>query len=100
MQLVCPVRETVRKENLLPAITHVDGTARPHIVFKKTSERYYRLLQEFKTITGIGCVLNTSFNLSGEPVVESPADAYRTFCGSGMDRLVLNNYVVENNGKH
>jgi carbamoyltransferase len=100
MQLVCPVRETVRKENLLPAITHVDGTARPHIVFKKTSERYYRLLQEFKTITGIGCVLNTSFNLSGEPVVESPADAYRTFCGSGMDLLVLNNYVVENNGKH
>lgn len=99
MQLVCPVRESVRLENLLPAITHVDGTARPHVVFRTTSERYYLLLQEFKKITGFGCFLNTSFNMSGEPIVETPADAYRTFCRSGMDLLVLNDYVVEGNGK-
>jgi carbamoyltransferase len=100
MLLVCPVRDHVRRENLLPAVTHVDGTARPHVVFRETNERFYRLLQEFKTITGTGCVLNTSFNLSGEPIVESPADAYGAFCRSGMDWLVLGNYVVEHDGKH
>jgi carbamoyltransferase len=100
MLLVCPVRDHVRRENLLPAVTHVDGTARPHVVFRETNERFYRLLQEFRMITGLGCVLNTSFNLSGEPIVESPADAYGVFCRSGMDMLVLGNYVVESDGKH
>jgi carbamoyltransferase len=100
MLLVCPVREHVRQENLLPAVTHVDGTARPHVVFRETNERYYRLLQEFKTITGLGCVLNTSFNRAGEPIVETPSDAYGAFVQSGMDVLVLNRYVVEKNGKH
>jgi carbamoyltransferase len=98
MLFVCPVREHVRRENLLPAVTHVDGTARPHVVFRETNERLYRLLQEFKMITGTGCVLNTSFNLSGEPIVETPADAYGAFCRCGMDMLVLGNYVVERNG--
>jgi carbamoyltransferase len=99
MLLVCPVREQVRRENLIPAVTHVDGTARPQVVTRETGGRFYRLLQEFRLITGTGCLLNTSFNLSGEPMVESPADAYRVFCRSGMDMLVLGNYVVERNGR-
>jgi carbamoyltransferase len=100
MLYVCPVQEKIRQENLLPAITHVDGSARPHVVFKDTNERYYTLLQEFKKITGIGCFLNTSFNLSGEPIVESPNDAYAAFCRSGLDLLVLNDCLVEKDGKH
>jgi carbamoyltransferase len=99
MLFVCPVRETVLQENLLPAVTHADGTARPHVVFRDTNERFYRLLEEFRAITGMGCLLNTSFNRAGEPMVETPADAYAAFCRSGLDMLVLNNYVVERDGK-
>jgi carbamoyltransferase len=68
-------------------------------VFRDTNERFYRLLEEFRAITGMGCLLNTSFNRAGEPMVETPADAYAAFCRSGLDMLVLNNYVVERDGK-
>jgi len=99
MLYVCPVKEEVRKQNLLPAITHVDGSARPQIVFERVNKRYYSLLKEFKNITGIGCFLNTSFNLSDEPIVESPEDAYKSFSKSNMDILVLNDYMVTKDGK-
>lgn len=82
------------KQKVIPAITHVDGTARPQTVFKEYSPRYYKLIKKFYGITGIPLVLNTSFNLKGEPIVNTPADAYSTFQRSGLDILVLGNYVV------
>jgi carbamoyltransferase len=90
MLYVCPVRE----RSLLPAITHVDGSARPQVVLKEFSPRYHAILDRFKELTGVGCFLNTSFNLSGEPIVNSPKDAYKSFSNSKIDTLVLENFVV------
>lgn len=93
MLYVVPVRES--KKQLLPAITHVDGTARLQTVFENVNPRYYKLIETFGESTGIPVLLNTSFNLKGEPIVTTPANAYQTFSKSGMDCLVLENYVVE-----
>lgn len=83
------------KQKLIPAITHVDGTARPQLVFKEESPRYYKLIKRFSELTGVPLVLNTSFNLKGEPIVNSPKDAYSTFERSGLDILVLNNFLIK-----
>ena len=85
----------VRPGNALPAVTHVDGTARLQTVFREESPRYHRLIERFGQATGIPVVLNTSFNLKGEPIVNSPADAFDTFFNSDMDTLVLENFLVE-----
>jgi len=82
-------------KEVLPAITHVDGTGRLQTVFKDQSERYYNLIQRFGQATGVPVVLNTSFNLKGEPIVNTPANAFSTFSKSEMDMLVLDNFVVE-----
>ncbi len=82
------------KKEVVPAITHVDGTARPQLVFKDQSPRYYNLIKEFHSLKGVPLLLNTSFNLKGEPIVNSPADAYSTFARSGLDILVMGNYVI------
>jgi len=79
----------------LPAITHVDGTGRLQTVSAETNPRYYRLIERFGAATGVPVVLNTSFNLKGEPIVNTPAEAFRTFTASGMDVLVLGDYVIE-----
>lgn len=84
----------VRAQNL-PAITHVDGTARPQIVSKDINPVYYMLIEKFREIKGVGCVLNTSFNLKGEPIVNTPQNAISTFLRSNMDVLVLNNFIIE-----
>jgi carbamoyltransferase len=78
----------------LPAITHVDGTARVQTVSATTQPRYHRLLCEFEKLRGVPMVLNTSFNVMGEPIVSSPADAIRCFLGTGIDALVIGNHVV------
>jgi len=93
MLYVVDVREA--KRNLVPAITHVDGTARPQTVFKETNPKYWKLIKKFEESTGVPLVLNTSFNLKGEPIVNSPEDAFNTFQKSGLDVLVLENFVVE-----
>ena len=59
------------------------------------NDRYYRLIEQFGEATGIPVVLNTSFNLRGEPIVNTPADAFRTFMASGMDALVLGDCVID-----
>jgi carbamoyltransferase len=79
----------------LPAITHVDGTARLQTVSADVSPRYYRLIEQVGQATGMSVVLNTSFNLKGEPIVNTPAQAHSTFSRSGIDMLVLGDYVVE-----
>jgi carbamoyltransferase len=93
MLYVVPVREGQR--STLPATTHVDGTARLQTVFRDQSPRYYRLIERFGQATGVPVVLNTSFNLKGEPIVNTPADAFNTFSKSEMDSLVLENFLVE-----
>jgi carbamoyltransferase len=83
------------KRDVLPAITHVDGTGRLQTVFQDQSPRYYNLIKRFGQATGVPVVLNTSFNLRGEPIVNTPANAFSTFSKSEMDSLVLENFVID-----
>ena len=116
MLLVAPVREEKRcpltdgqralmrdpdlckrvnvKRSEVPAITHVDMSARVQTVSEDRNGRYYRLIREFKRQTGAGVIINTSFNIRGEPIVCTPQDAYRCFVGCEMDVLVLENCVL------
>jgi carbamoyltransferase len=82
------------KRSTIPAITHVDMSARIQSVDEKRNRRYYRLIREFKKQTGCGVIINTSFNIRGEPIVCTPQDAYRCFMASDMDVLVLENCVL------
>ena len=84
----------VTQPEALPAITHADGTGRLQSVTREANPRYHRLLERFGEATGVPVLLNTSFNLRGEPIVNTPADAFRTFTASDMDALVLDNWVV------
>jgi carbamoyltransferase len=92
MLYVVPVKDGARDQ--VPAITHVDGSARLQTVDRELNPRYYRLIEAFGQQTGTPVLLNTSFNLKGEPIVSSPADALSTFSRSGMDLLVLNDWIV------
>ena len=82
------------KRSLIPAVVHVDDTSRVQTVNKKSLPRFYKLIREFHKITGIPMVLNTSFNVSGKPIVESPHDALECFMGTGMDFLVMDDFLV------
>ncbi|MBI3484288.1 MAG: hypothetical protein HY012_03945 [Acidobacteria bacterium] len=93
MLYVVPVRP--EQQSRVPAITHVDGTGRLQTVFREHSPRYYRLIERFGQATGVPMVLNTSFNLKGEPIVNTPANAFSTFSRSEMDCLVLENFLIE-----
>ncbi|HOV73649.1 MAG TPA: carbamoyltransferase C-terminal domain-containing protein [Candidatus Hydrogenedentes bacterium] len=92
MLFVYPVEPAQRGR--LPAITHVDGTARVQTVAKDVQPRYYRLIEAFEKRRGVPMVLNTSFNVMGEPIVNTPADAVRCFYSTGMDALALGNHVL------
>jgi len=87
------------KVNKIPAVIHVDGTARPQLVKKEINEKYWNVIKSFEKKTGIPVVLNTSFNRKGEPIVCSPADAIKTFLGSGMEYLAIGDFVVEKRRK-
>lgn len=78
----------------IPAITHVDYSARIQTVHEDTNPRYYKLIKAFEAITGYGLLVNTSFNVRGEPIVCTPEDAYRCFRRTEMDVLVMGNYVL------
>src|SRR5207247_907683 len=92
MEKVFPFREEVRHK--VPAVVHVDGSGRLQTVEREHNERFYDLLQEFESLTGIPLVLNTSFNVSGEPIVASPADAIRTYFSCGLDCLIMGDYLI------
>ncbi len=83
------------KRSVIPSVTHVDGSARPQTVEQDVNPLYWRLIREFGNRTGVPVVMNTSFNLRGEPIVSTPTDAVRTFFSSGMDALVIGSFVVE-----
>ena len=92
MLLVVPVRPGFRER--LPAITHVDGTARLQTVTEAQNPRYYRLIRELGKRTGIECVLNTSFNVRGQPIVNTPAEAVTCLLKTGLDHLIIHDFVV------
>lgn len=84
------------KDDRIPAITHIDGTARVHTVSKNINKKYHALISKFGEITGIPVLLNTSFNIQ-EPIVYSPKDALRTFLESKVDALVIGNFIIKRN---
>ncbi|MFT0714901.1 carbamoyltransferase [Flagellimonas lutimaris] len=92
MLKVCNVLKD--KQSVIPAVTHVDGSARLQTVRKELHPRYYEVIEKLGNKTGVPVVLNTSFNIQGEPVVESPKDAIRCFWSTGLDALVIGNYVL------
>lgn len=83
------------KKSLFPAVTHVDFSSRIQSVNQKTNPLFYGLIKEFYKITGCPMILNTSFNLRGEPIVATPEDAYRCFVKTDMDYLVIGNFFIE-----
>lgn len=96
MLLVVPVRRnTSAGPNPLPAVTHVDGTARVHVVHEAANPLFHALLRTFGAATGTPVLLDTSFNLKGEPIVSSPVQALATFLRSGLDVLYLGNHRIE-----
>ena len=95
MLLVLPIRPS--QQDRIAAVNH-QGTGRLQSLRRETNPAYYRIVEKFGQATGVPVVLNTSFNLRGEPIVGSPSDALKTFVRSGLDLLVLGNYVVSKDG--
>lgn len=91
MQFVTPIRED--KQQLVPAVNH-QGTGRLQTIQREVNPSYYRLIEKFGEATGVPVLLNTSYNLRGEPMVSTPANAYQTFSRSGLDALVMENFLV------
>ncbi len=92
MTITCEVTEKCHRE--APAITHVDGTARPQIIFRDVNLVYYDILTEYKKLTGIGVLVNTSFNMHEEPIIDTPHDAIETFKLGSLDVLAIGDYLV------
>lgn len=78
----------------IPAVTHIDGTGRVQTVMWELNPEYYKLIETFYSITGVPIVLNTSFNIAGEPIVETPRDAIRSFLSSNFDYLYIEKYKI------
>ena len=91
---VVPGRET----EIAGALHAADRTTRPHTVRREVNPRFWALIEAFRRRTGVPGVLNTSFNVKGEPIVCSPTDALRCFYGSGMDALAIGNFLLEKPG--
>jgi carbamoyltransferase len=98
MLIAKPVRPEWRDR--IPAIVHVDGTARVQTVREATNPMLYRLLKEFEALTGVPVLINTSFNIKGEPIVETPEDAVACFLNTGVDHLILHDTVVSKAAMH
>ncbi|RIJ44598.1 carbamoyltransferase, partial [Maribellus luteus] len=96
------IAKNVRPEwrDKIPAIVHVDGTARVQTVREETNPTLYRLLKEFDALTGVPVLINTSFNVKGEPIIETPRDAVICFLTTGIDHLVMHNTLVSKNAMH
>jgi carbamoyltransferase len=93
MERVYPIKAS--KQKIIPAVTHFDGSGRLQTVDNINNPRFYGLISAFKKITGVPVLLNTSFNVNGEPIVCSPTDAIKTFHSCGLDVLVIGDYIVE-----
>jgi len=95
MEKAFPIRP--ERHNEIPAVTHVDGTGRLQSVYENHNPLFYRLIDAFFNKTGVPVVLNTSFNLKGEPIVCTPEDALRTFFSCGLDALIIGHFAVQKN---
>ena len=91
--MITVLHVAAEQQERFPAVVHVDGTARPQTVSRKTNPRYWQLITEFEKLTGCPMVLNTSFNIQ-EPIVCRPQDAIKTFQGANFDALVLEDHLV------
>jgi carbamoyltransferase len=87
-----PAREHSKK--IIPAVTHIDGSVRPQLVSAEDNPRYYKLIKSFANKTGIPVLLNTSFNVRGEPIICKPDEAIKCFFSHGIDVLVMGNIVL------
>ena len=94
MLLVAPVRQEHQARKSIPAVTHVDGSARIQTINREQNPVYYDLVKEFERQTGCAVIINTSFNVRGEPIICTPHDAYLCFMRTNMDNLVLSNYLL------
>jgi len=92
--MLCVSKVNDARREQVPAVVHVDGSARPQIVERDENPRYHRLIESFEESTGVPVLLNTSFNLRGEPIISTPAEALSTFARSDMDALYMDRYVV------
>lgn len=88
---------TEKMKEQCPAVVHIDGTARPNIVSTRNNPGYYKIIEEYKKITGIGIILNTSFNMHEEPIVCTPKDAVISFVRGNLDYLAIGNWLVKKN---
>ena len=93
MLMVYPIRE--EKKKLIPGVVHVDGTGRLQTVAREQNQLYYDVIKEFEKITGVPILINTSFNIRGEPIVCTPEDAYRCMMGTGIDFLVIGKFIIK-----
>ena len=93
MLMVYPIKKNYQKK--IPSVTHIDGTGRLQVIRRKTNPLYYNLVKEFGKISGTPILVNTSFNVKGEPIVCTPDDAYNCFMKTGIDYLVIGNQLVE-----
>ena len=93
------VAATAKKnvKNKIPAVVHVDNTVRPQIVSRSSNQLFYELIKEFYNLSSVPLLLNTSFNVRGEPIINSPEEALRCFYSSGIDILVIENFIVRKN---
>ncbi|MGY3615099.1 carbamoyltransferase family protein [Bradyrhizobium sp. USDA 10063] len=98
MLIAKPVRPEWRDK--IPAVVHVDGSARVQTVREATNPRLYRLLKEFEALTGVPVLINTSFNVKGEPIIETPEDAVNCFLTTGVDNLILHDTIVSKGRMH
>ena len=87
------------KRKLIPSVTHIDGTGRLQTVNRKTNKKFYDLIYKFYNKTGIPVLLNTSFNIQGEPIVCSVEDAIKNFYLSGLDELYIGDFLIKKNNK-
>ena len=83
------------KRSEIPAVTHVDYSARIQTVHKETNKRYFELIKKFKEKTSCPVIVNTSFNVRGEPIVNTPTDAFNCFMGTELDKLVIGNCYLK-----
>ena len=93
MLMVYPIKKKWHKK--IPAVTHIDGSGRLQIIKKIQNKSYYSLIKEFGRLSGIPVLINTSFNIRGEPIVCTPEDAYRCMMGTGIDYLVIDKFLIK-----
>jgi carbamoyltransferase len=92
MLFVYPIKKN--KHKAIPAVTHIDGSGRLQTIMEHENPRYYHLIREFEKLTGVPVLINTSFNIRGEPIVCTPENAYRCMMGTGIDYLVMGKYLI------